>query len=46
MHFPLKHPQLIEANFMADQYTEKCYFSSNRLNRFARLIKKLLRGIS
>jgi hypothetical protein len=45
MHFPLKHPQLIEANLMADQYTEKNYFSANRLNRFARMIKKLLRGI-
>jgi hypothetical protein len=41
--FPLKHPGLIEANVVADQFTEKNYFSTSVSDLLKKLSNKLLR---
>jgi hypothetical protein len=43
MSFPLKHPDLVEVNVQADEFTEKNYFSFSVLDLLKKVVNKLLR---
>lgn len=40
--FPLKHPDLIEVNVLADEFTEKNYFANNLSDIFKKIAHKVL----
>ena len=43
MSFPLKHPDLVGVNMLADEFTEKNYFSSSASDFLKKVANKLLR---